>query len=121
MSNVTSMSGLTAKMLLATAYIDGHVDDKESKLMSNIITKFEDVSVEEQMKIVDGFKELGSVEDIIEHISPEIAAIAEAADDNFKRALLVAMSMVALADGEEHGHEQALIKTCADAWGVKFN
>lgn len=121
MSNVTSMSGLTAKMLLATAYIDGHVDDKESKLMQIIIQKFEDVSIEEQIKIIDGFIKLDSIEAIVEHISPEIAAIAEAANDDFKRALLVAMSMVALADGEEHGHEQALIKTCADAWGVKFN
>jgi hypothetical protein len=32
--------------------------------------------------------------------------------------MLVSMSMVALADGEDHGHEQALIKTCAAAWGV---
>ena len=120
MSDVTSMSGLTAKMLLATAFIDGHIDDKESKLMADIITKFEDVSVEEQMKIVDGFKELGSVEAIIEHISPEISVIGEA-DDNFKRALLVAMSMVGLADGEQHGHELALVKTCADVWGIKFN
>ena len=121
MSDVTSMSGLTAKMLLATAYIDGHVDDKESELMANIITKFEDVSVEEQMKIVDGFKELGSVEAIIEHISPEISAIAEAADENFKRALLLSMSLVGMADGEEHTHEVALIKTCADVRGIKFD
>lgn len=121
MSDVTSMSGLTAKMLLATAFIDGHVDDKESKLMADIITKFEDVSVEEQMKIVDGFKELGSVEAIIEHISPEIAAIAEIADENLKRALLLSMSLVGMADGEEHSSEVALIKTCADVWGIKFN
>jgi uncharacterized tellurite resistance protein B-like protein len=105
MSDVTSMSGLTAKMLLATAYIDGHVDDKESELMANIITKFEDVSVEA----------------IIEHISPEISAIAEAADENFKRALLLSMSLVGMADGEEHTHEVALIKTCADVWGIKFD
>ena len=121
MSDVTSMSGLTAKMLLATAFIDGHIDDKESKLMADIITKFEDVSVEEQMKIVDGFKELGSVEAIIEHISPEISAVAEAADENFKRALLLSMSLVGMADGEEHTHEVALIKTCADVWGIKFD
>jgi uncharacterized tellurite resistance protein B-like protein len=118
MSDVTSMSGLIAKMLLATAFIDGHVDDKEAELMSNIITKFEDVSIEEQMKIVDGFKELGSVEAIIEHISPEITAIAEAADENLKRALLLSMSLIALADGEEHSHEKALISVCKDAWGV---
>ena len=117
MSDVTSMSGLTAKMLLATAYIDGHVDDKESELMVNIITKFEDVSVEEQMKIVDGFKGLDA-EGIIKHISPEITAIGMAADDNLKKMMLVSMSMVALADGEDHGHEQALIKTCAAAWSV---
>ena len=120
MSDVTSMSGLTAKMLLATAFIDGHIDDKESELMVNIITKFEDVSVEEQMKIVDGFKGL-DVEGIIKHIYPEIAAIGMAADDNLKKMMLVSMSMIALADGEEHGHEQALIKTCADAWGIKFD
>jgi uncharacterized tellurite resistance protein B-like protein len=121
MNDVTSMSSLTAKMLLATAFIDGHIDDKESKQMADIISKFEDVSVEEQMKIVDGFKELGSVEAIIEHISPEISAIAEAADENFKRALLLSMSLVGMADGEEHTHEVALIKTCADVWGIKFD
>ena len=117
MSDVTSMSGLTAKMLLATAFIDGHIDDKESKLMADIITKFEDVSVEEQMKIVDGFKGLDA-EGIIKHTSPEITAIGTAANDDLKKMMLLSMSMIALADGEEHGNEQALIKTCAAAWGM---
>ena len=117
MSDVTSMSGLTAKMLLAKAFIDGHVDDNESKFMIEIINKFEDVDVEEQVKIIDSFHGLDA-EGVINNITPEITAIATAADDDFKRMMLVSMSLVALADGEEHGNEQALIKTCKEVWGV---
>jgi uncharacterized tellurite resistance protein B-like protein len=34
--------------------------------------------------------------------------------------LLLSMSLVGLADGEQHSSEVALIKTCAQVWGIKF-
>ncbi len=116
MSNVTSLSGLAAKMLLAVAFIDGHVHDKEGELMAALIQDFGDVDIEEQTKIIDGFKGLDA-EGVIDNVSNEIAAIAQA-EEAFKHLMLMSMSLVALADGETHTNELAFISVCKNAWGI---
>ena len=119
-SDVTSTEGVMTKMLLATAYIDGHIDDREAEVIINIVKRFDSINEEEIGKIIKGFDGLDA-KGVIEYISPEINAIGEVAGENLKEHILVGMRLVSMADGEEHDNEHILIKACVAAWSSKHS
>jgi tellurite resistance protein len=118
MSN--SKSNLVGRLLWAIAGIDGELHGNEAEIITDTVFKIEDVDAAEQKTIMQETSQL-DLEGLVAWIAPVIEEISQIkGGDDWKRAVLLSMTLVATSDKVTHPYEQPFIQSTAKAWGIKL-
>ncbi|WP_344019666.1 TerB N-terminal domain-containing protein [Pseudonocardia kongjuensis] len=108
------LAAVTAELCLAVAAADGSVDDAEAGLLADRLDRIEDLSVAERARLVAHRRLVGANAIDLD----EVASRARELDEQARRELAVAVTDIAMADGQVEEAERRTVLAVHRLLGV---
>ena len=111
------MKNAIAKLMIATMVIDGHIDEKESRIIKGNI-QILGITDNEYDELLSETKEINELDDFLAWTQPSLDALNEQDDPELSGLAVRSMMLVAYADGKIKDVESDFIKSTASILGV---
>ena len=111
------MKNAIAKLMIATMVIDGHIDEKESRIIKGNI-QILGITDNEYDELLSEAKEINGLNDFLAWTHPSLDALNEQDDSELSGLAVRSMMLVAYADGKIKDVESDFINSTASNLGI---
>ena len=111
------MKNAIAKLMIATMVIDGHIDEKESRIIKGNI-QILGITDNEDDELLSEAKEINELDDFLAWIQPALDTLKELQYPDISSLAISTMMLVAYADGKIRDVEIKFIQSTASILGV---
>ena len=111
------MKNAIAKLMIATMVIDGHIDEKESRIIKGNI-QILGITDNEYDELLSETKEINELDDFLAWIQPALDTLKELNNPDISGLAVSTMMLVAYADGKIRDVEVKFIQSTASILGI---
>ena len=111
------MKNAIAKLMIATMVIDGHIDEKESRIIKGNI-QILGITDNEYDELLSETKEINELDDFLAWIQPALDTLKELHKPGISGLAVSTMMLVAYADGKIKDVEVKFIQSTASILGI---
>ena len=111
------MKNAIAKLMIATMVIDGHIDEKESRIIKGNI-QILGITDNEYDELLSETKEINDLDDFLVWIQPALDTLKELHNPDISSLAVSTMMLVAYSDGKIRDVEVKFIQSTASILGL---